>query len=738
MKRALLISYLLLCLYSVCLARKVTVHISNQFHVPLEGAAVQSHKRGAFTFSNEIGECTIEVADQFQDSIRIVLMGYSPLTVPIQEGEDFKKIKLSPAFINLQQVTINPRIDALNLFSNVDMRVDKVNSSQELLTKVPGLFIAQHAGGGKAEQLFLRGFDIDHGTDISISVNDVPTNMVSHAHGQGYADLHYVIPEIVGHINFGKGPYDPEQGNFATAGNVQLKTKRRLDHSRFQLETGRFGTHRMLGLLNLRNTKKQSAYIASEYVRSDGPFLSPQRLQRWNAFAHFESLFNRQKDRVEINASHFGSTWYASGQIPERAVRSGSISRFGAIDDTEGGTTHRSELDLKLTHYISADRYIKNGFYLTSYDFDLYSNFTFFLNNPEDGDQIRQKESRKLMGGYSKYVTLNSLGTGKLKSTYGVTIRQDWSNNNYLASTKNRSELLKYQQRGNIKESNASFFTSQEYTISQWTIAPGLRWDYFRFVYDNQLNTNADGKHGEQVISPKLNILFQENNNCQFYLKSGFGFHTNDTRVAIEASGRSIPKSFGNDLGTIWRLDKQTVISLGTWQLYQEEELVYVGDEGIVEPSGPSQRFGFDLSVRREWKEWFTFQFDLNYTRARSIGVGEQFIPLAPWLTSRGGMYFNHPSGISAGVQFRSIADRPADEANQLIAKGYFITDLSITYDYKRMSVSLSIDNLLNSAWNETQFATESRLFDEEEPTEEIHFTPGTPFFAKIGVAYSF
>jgi outer membrane receptor protein involved in Fe transport len=216
---------------------------------------------------------------------------------------------------------------------------------------VPGLIIGQHAGGGKAEQIFLRGFDIDHGTDININIDGLPVNMVSHAHGQGYADMHFIMPEIIENVTYGKGPYDADRGNFATAGYVSFKTKDNPDHSFFSTEYGSFNTRRTAGLYNLISSQNESAYIASEYLLSDGPFESTQAFNRFNLFAKYTKRLENN-DKLSIWASRFTSRWDASGQIPNRAVESGVISRFGAIDDTEGGNTSRSNVVLQYAKYL--------------------------------------------------------------------------------------------------------------------------------------------------------------------------------------------------------------------------------------------------------------------------------------------------------------------------------------------------------------------------------------------------
>jgi len=289
-------------------------------------------------------------------------------------------------------MVITEELNTVSTISRLDLKVTPVNSSQEVLRKVPGLFIGQHAGGGKAEQIFLRGFDVDHGTDVSISVDGMPVNMVSHAHGQGYSDLHFVIPETINKIDFGKGGYYAQEGDFNTAGYVNFETKDYLKESSISASAGQFNTLRTVGLFDLlENTKNQNAYVALEYIATDGPFESPQNFNRLNLFGKYV-MYSPENDKLTLTASHFTSRWDASGQIPQREVDNGNMTRFGAIDDTEGGETERTNFNVTFDNYISDDTKLSANAFYSHYAFELYSNFTFFLEDPVNGDQIKQKE----------------------------------------------------------------------------------------------------------------------------------------------------------------------------------------------------------------------------------------------------------------------------------------------------------------------------------------------------------
>ena len=674
------------------------------------------------------------------NSLKVTAFGYKKKNFTIVGTEN--KIVLEEDIFRLNEIVIQQKVSALNVISKIDLQTTPVNSSQEILRKVPGLFIGQHAGGGKAEQLFLRGFDIDHGTDIAISVDGMPVNMVSHAHGQGYADLHFVIPETVEKIDFGKGTYYASKGDFATAGYVAFQTKEKLESSSISLEAGQFNTLRTVGLFDLLgNQKKQSAYIATEYILTDGPFDLPQNFSRVNLLGKYSAILN-DNSKFSIMASRFYSKWDASGQIPQRLVDNGTISRFGAVDDTEGGNTARTNVNATLSKPIDENTFLKANAFYSKYDFELYSNFTFFLEDPINGDQIKQKEDRSI---YGMNVELNKQiknNDWDISFQLGAGFRADATINSELSHTLNRSTTLENIKLGDIDQTNGFSYLNSEIKLGKLTINPALRLDYFKFNYQDKLAVAYKTQSENKVkVSPKLNFIYSQNNNLQFFVKSGIGFHSNDTCVVVQNNGKEIlPTAIGMDVGTIWKPFPKLIVNSALWYLYLQQEFVYVGDAGIIEPSGKSKRLGADLGLRYQLNDWLYLDADANYTYARSIEEikGQDYIPLSPDFTTSGGLSFQKWNGFSGGIRYRYLKNRPANEDNSIIAKGYFISDANMNYDYKSVTFGLSIENLFNTEWNETQFATESRLKNEPDSVEEIHFTPGTPFFMKAKVTYRF
>ena len=442
------------------------LNLNNQSHA-------HSNYKGEFTLENAVSG----------DSISISHKSFEELRTVISENNSFI---LNTKPISLREVVITNELNHLYEIAKIDIKTNPVNSPQELLRMVPGLFIGQHAGGGKAEQIFLRGFDIDHGTDIAISVDGIPVNMVSHGHGQGYADLHFLQPETVNNINFDKGSYFANKGNVATAGFVDFTTKDRIKNDEIALEVGQFNTQRIRGMFNLLDSEKESLYFSGSYLQTDSYFDAPQNFNRTNLFSKY-TLFN-ESSKVSFSVFHFDSKWNASGQIPQRAVDQGLIGRFGAIDNTEGGNTSRSIVNFKHEKQLDESASLKTSAYLSLYDFELYSNFTFFLEDPINGDQIKQKEKRTTFGLNTEYEKLTNINAIPVKYQLGIGLRQDRIDNIELSHTVNRLTTLDQIMLGDINESNLSGYGNAEFKFDKLIINTGLRYDYFKFDYYDKLS----------------------------------------------------------------------------------------------------------------------------------------------------------------------------------------------------------------------------------------------------------
>ncbi len=660
----------------------------------------------------------------------------------------------------------------------LDLAVRPIRSAQDLLRLVPGLVTAQHAGGGKAEQIFLRGFDADHGTDVAIAVDGVPVNMVSHGHGQGYADLHFLIPDVVERLDVFKGPYRAEAGNFATAGAVSFTTRDHLDSNIVRAETGAFGTAALTTLFQIPTAgEHQGAYLAGQFYRTDGPFAAQQEFGRFNLFGKFHTHLS-EDTRLSVAASGFSSAWDASGQIPQRAVAAGQIDRFGAIDDQEGGTTGRQDLSLIYEAGDASDRFRLHGF-VTRYNFKLFSNFSFFMVDPERGDMIEQTDRRQMHGLNGSYRFRHALGTGRDAAvTLGGGYRADdidvtlWHSPSRIRAT----GLVD----AGIAERNLHLWAQEEVQLSRRVrMQLGVRWDYFTFDVDDRLERDsgdrphASGYAQQAILSPKASLVVSPARNLDVYLNAGAGFHSNDAREIVigqrtEDLRRSYrrqglgdreierlltaqnldpahdvrgtpPRAVGGEVGVRARAFSRLNVAAAAWFIDVEREFVYVGDGGLTELRGRSRRHGLDLEARLGLADWLSADADVGLSRARlrDEPAGSDAIPLAPRVTWTGG--FNAiRDRWDASLRYVHIGDRPANETGSVTARGFTVFNVVAGIRRGPVRIGATLENLFDTEWNEAQFDTESRLRGEARPVSELHFTPGNPRNLRVGLTLLF
>jgi hypothetical protein len=727
------------------------VDISTQ--EPIESAVIKDIKTGNATATGKNG--TFILRNVKGDSLWVSCIGCKPLLVKVEYGKPMR-ISLAKGVISLKDVIItdNESLNTFKTLSSLDLNMQPAKSAQDLLRLVPGLFIAQHQGGGKAEQIFLRGFDADHGTDVNISVDGIPVNMVSHAHGQGYADLHFLIPETVQYYDFGKGPYYADRGDFTTAGYVAYHTRQVLDQDEIKIEAGQFNTLRVLAMINLLSDsarkKGQSAYIAAERLYSDGgPFTLPEHFTRYNIFSKFNTNIG-SNSKLTAELSTLKSDWRAAGEIPDRAVAEGYIAnRFGAIDSAQGGHTDRTNASLKLTTNLRNNWTMENQLWYSHYYFNLVSNFTFYYYFPTTGDEFRQLEDRDL-GGYngkiSKTATIND---ATYTTTIGAGLRYDHVAPSELDHTEN-GQFLDYLQYGRTKELNTNAYFDETISTGKWLFSAGSRLDYFHFNYINlapasdpyasAIFTGISPDAQKVIVSPKLFAEYTFNNELQLYFKAGKGFHSNDARVAIANKGVDvIPAAYGTDLGVNWKPLPNLFINAAVWYLYLQTEFTFGQDlidqpAGPVGPTGRTVRDGIDFSARYQLTPWLFTNLNLNFARPRYLdsAKGHDYVELAPTFTSTAGLDFRFKNGINGGLSYRYLHNRAATSDYSLTARGYFITDLAVNYTQPRYEIGLAIENLFNRQWDESQFEYTSLLKGETTPVDQVSYTPGVPFFAKL------
>ena len=675
-------------------------------------------------------------------------IGFAPETLTIRDSSGVRfrlhaaPLSLSPSLISAERAY---SAASSSVIRELDIRLRPRESSQELLRLAPGLAIAQHAGGGKAEQLYLRGFDADHGTDVAVTVDGIPVNMVTHAHGQGYADLHWLMPEVVEGAEVRKGPFDARDGDFATAGSVSFRTLDRIPSARVSTRAGSFGMRHVAGMAPFGgDANSAGGFVAASLQMGDGPFLSPQQHQRLNAFGKATAPLGS----VEFlaSASAFDATWDASGQVPDRAVRSGLISRFGAIDDSEGGSTSRYDLSFGARSRDAGSSRWEAKAFATKYDFDLFSNFTFFALDSVNGDGIEQVDDRVMFGAFGSWTnSLRVLGRDGVFST-GAGTRTD-DGDVALRSQRERAPLGT---RVDVhsRQNHLYQWTRYEAALSPRIRADiGLRADLFRFSIDDRILPDADtqlphgsGTRWQGIINPRLNLAFDAAAGTQLFANVGTGFHSNDGRDVVLAarSENVLPRAVSAELGTR-RTWTGGTLAVAAWWLDLESETVFVGDEGTTEASGRTRRVGVDVELRQQImpKIWFDGDLNLARGRFRDEPVEANLIPLAPTRTATAGLTLRDDS-MDGGIRVRHIGSRAANEDNSVRASGSTTWELFGAWNAGPVRVFGTVDNLFNAKWNEAQFATTSRLRGEPGPITELHYTPGAPRGISLGVEWKF
>jgi len=679
------------------------------------------------------------VAGAPQQRLVFTRFGHVTDTVVVTPGEA-ARVVLQPGILRIDALVVatDRPYDAASsrVARQADVRLRPRESSQELLRLAPGLVIAQHAGGGKAEQIFLRGFDADHGTDVALSVDGTPVNVVSHAHGQGYADLHFLMPEVVQSVIVRKGPYAAEDGDFATAGSVTFETVDRLERS-VGVRAGSFETVHLHAALPFGgDATTTGGYLALSGLGTRGPFDAPQDHRRGNFLLKATTMLAGA--RLTGTLSGFAASWDASGQVPERAIASGTIGRFGAIDATEGGETSRYEASVALAGG-TADRSWAIRAFAVRNDFDLFSNFTFFLDDPADGDGIQQVDGRVLAG-----LQLRGAQTGRLlgrdgRTHAGAGLRSDRAAI-ALHDQHERRRLGTRVDARIVQDHLYGWIERETGVASRVRLRLGLRADGFRFdVTDYRANLPPAAAWHVQ-LSPKASLAFDVARGTTLFANAGLGFHSNDARAVALAgdSLRVLPRAAGAEAGarTTW---SRGSASLALWRLDLQSELVWVGDEGTTEASGRTRRTGIDASIRFALAPWLWADADLNVARGRFLDTpaGEDRIPLAPRVTTTGGLTAERDTW-RGGVRWRGIGSRPADESGDVRALGYSVWELFGAHRIGRAELVATLDNIFDTTWNEAQFATTSRLRNEFMPVTELHFTPGAPRALSVGMRMVF
>jgi len=603
----------------------------------------------------------------------------------------------------------------------------------ELLETVPGLIISQHSGSGKANQYFLRGFNLDHGTDLATYVAGMPVNLRTHGHGQGYTDLNFLIPELVSRIDYRKGSYNAEQGDFSSAGSVYLSYFDQLPTGLGQAGGGNYGYGRLLASDSPRVGRGNLLY-GLELSHYDGPWDNPEDFRKVNGVVRYSE--ERGKTRYALTGMAYKGDWNSTDQIPQRAVRRGSIGRFGAVDPSDGGESHRYSVSGEVARRGERDETTANAYFI-DYKLNLFSNFTYFLDDPVRGDQFQQADRRQVYGANAAHKWDARFGERTAENTFGFQFRFDDIGRVALYNTERRERFNVIRQDAVSEGSYAPYFENRV----QWTpwlrSVLGARFDAYTFDVDSSIAANS-GNNSDTMFSPKLSLAFGPWSQTELYLNVGQGFHSNDARgttirVDPKTGDRVSPvtplvrANFG-EVGVRTAVVKNLQSTLSLWYLGFDSELLFVGDAGTTEASRPSRRTGIEFTNYYTPVPGVTIDADYAFSRARfrdSDPAGRR-IPGAIEGVASLGVSVDHKSGWFGSLRMRYFGPRPLIEDNSVRSGSTTLVNARLGYRLdQRTRFSAEIFNLFNTSASDIDYYYTSRLPGEAAGgVDDIHFHP--------------
>jgi hypothetical protein len=608
----------------------------------------------------------------------------------------------------------------------------------ELLEIVPGVIITQHSGDGKANQYYVRGFNLDHGTDFSIRMDGQPVNFITHAHGQGYADLNPLIPEMVEGMDYWKGPFTAELGDLSTAGAARFNFFDTLPSGIASIGIGEHNYLRglladtiYLGGKNNGDDVRALTY-AFEYNYYDGPWKREGNSQRVNGFLKYFQQSGR--DSFSLTAMGYDAEWDSTDQIPKRLIESGGIDRLGNYDDTVRGESSRYSLMAEW------NREETNGkthadFYIGTYDLQLFSNFTYFLNDPVLGDQFEQEDGRWFMGG--EVNRMWEYGNGS-SFTVGLQTRHDFLSGIGLYNTTGtvRNSAVRVD---DVYEANVGLYASANHVVNDWfRVQPGLRVDGFHFDVDSDDPRNS-GTENDAIVSPKLNLIFGPWNETEFYASAGMGFHSNDARgvtISIDPvtglpvdAADPLVRTYGYELGVRTEAIENVVSTVSLFYLHSDSELLYIGDAGTAEPGPATERYGIEWATYWKPNECLTLDNELTLSEGVLLGdpAGDD-IPGAVPLTISTGITYGRDEGVYGTLRSRYFSSRPLVEDGSVESRPSWQLNGRIGYRRDDWEIALDVLNILGREDNDVEYFYASRLPGEPVGgVDDIHLHPAEP-----------
>jgi hypothetical protein len=613
----------------------------------------------------------------------------------------------------------------------------------ELLEAVPGMVVTQHSGDGKANQYFLRGFNLDHGTDFAFSIDGVPVNLPSHAHGQGYSDLNFLIPELVESIEFKKGSFYPEVGDFSGSGAADIHLVSKLPEGIANLQGGQFGYARAL-LADSPMLGPGTLLYALEYNHTNGPWDVAEHSNRYDGVLryHWDGARN---EYTLTGSAYWAPDWQSTDQVAQRALgtRPGQISRFGSLDPTDGGRTGRVALSFDWTHLDDGGttKLLVYGFY---YRLNLFSDFTYFLQDQTNGDQFEQVDLRFVSGADLRH-TWDRVWGGQVRNTVGLQARNDTIPDSGLNHTAER-RILQVRIYDQIEEFSAGVFGNNQVQWRPWLKSElGVRGDVFAVDVDSNTAANS-GDAAAWILSPKTTLVFDPWKKTEIYLDGGFGFHSNDARgvtvtvdpITLAPQGRAplLVRTKGAEVGARTSIVPGLVSTLSLWFLQSNSELTFSGDSGDTQANGPSRKYGVEWANFYKPTRWLTLSADLALTHARylddQLAVDNQsgrFIANSIPMVISAAAVVETPSGIFGGVRLRYFSSQPIIEDDSRRQPESTIVNAIGGYRFRRYEISAEALNLFDSKADDIAYYYTSRLPGEPAAgMNDFHVHPTEPF----------
>jgi outer membrane receptor protein involved in Fe transport len=619
----------------------------------------------------------------------------------------------------------------------------------EALEMVPGLIVTQHAGDGKANQYFLRGFNLDHGTDFATYVGGVPVNMPTHAHGQGYTDLNFLIPELVDRINYRKGPYFAEEGDFSSAGAAHIDYFRQIDGTLAQLTLGQNGYARSL-LAGSPELGGGHLLYGLELFHNDGPWQVEEHYRKLNGVLRYSQ--GTRNDGFSITGMAYRGRWTSTDQIAQRAISSGAVDRFGSLDPTTGGETHRYSLSGEWAKRWEKAQSKASVWWLKS-ELDLWSNFQYCLNaGCPPGDQFKQAERRQAGGFAVSHAMFDRWGGFEVENSIGLQGRIDDLNPVGLYTTSARQTLSTVRE-DKVTQRSLGLWAKNEMRWTEWfRSVQGLRADTYDFTVNSNLAANS-GKASDQMVTPKLALIFGPWRKTELYLNYGHGFHSNDARgttIRVDPADGVTPvqavkplvRTKGYELGLRSEIVPGWQSTVALWQLDSASELLFVGDAGTTEASRPSRRYGVEWTNLYVLSDWLAVDADLAWSHARFRDhdpLAGDYIPGAVTTTANIGLTLDHLGPWFGAVRLRYFGPRPLIEDNSVRSGASALTNLRIGYKFsQRTQLALDIYNLFDRKVNDIEYWYDSQLASEGAAVDDRHIHPTEPRSLRLTISHRF